>query len=141
MVDGVRLDTGAESVLARRPEAVTLIDELGLGTVRVHPTTAKPALLVGGEPRSVPPSVLGVPIELERLRGQLMAGGTVTTQDRDARAGLLLEGAVRLHADLGQVLGSWSRSPRQALARLHVLAAGDLVDDPDRLGRPIRGSP
>ena len=78
----------------------------------------------------------GAGIELERLRGQLMAGGTVTTQDRDVRAGLLLEGAVRLHADLGQVLGSWARSPRQALARLHVRAAGDLVDDPDRLGRP-----
>jgi hypothetical protein len=43
---------------------------------------------------------------------------------------------VRLHADLGQVLVSWRHSPKQALARLHVIAAADLVDDPDRLGRP-----
>lgn len=78
----------------------------------------------------------GAGIELERLRGQLMAGATITTQSKDPRAALLLEGAVRLHADLGQLLGPWHRSPRQALARMHVIAAGELVDDPDRLGRP-----
>lgn len=81
-------------------------------------------------------SLEGAGIELERLRGQLLAGGRVSTQTRDPRAGLLVEGAVRLHADLGQLVGAWRRSPRQALARLHVLAAGDLVTDPDRLGRP-----
>ncbi|MBA3528439.1 MAG: FAD-dependent oxidoreductase, partial [Propionibacteriaceae bacterium] len=31
VLDGVRLDVGAESILARRPEAVALIGELGLG--------------------------------------------------------------------------------------------------------------
>jgi Fic family protein len=78
----------------------------------------------------------GAGIELERLRGQLMAGGTVTLQSKDERGARLVEGAVRLHADLGQVLVSWRHSPRQALARLHVLAAAQLVDDPDALGRP-----
>ena len=43
---GVRLDTGAESVLARRPEALALIADLGLGGRRVHPTDAKPSLFV-----------------------------------------------------------------------------------------------
>lgn len=78
----------------------------------------------------------GAGIELERLRGQLMTGGTVEPHSRDPRAGAVVQAAVRLHADLGQVLGSWRRSPAQALARLHVLAAADLVADPDRLGRP-----
>jgi Fic family protein len=78
----------------------------------------------------------GAGIELERLRGQLMAGGTVTLPSRDERGARLVEGAVRLHADLGQVLVSWRHSPRQALARLHVLAASELVTDPDALGRP-----
>jgi Fic family protein len=78
----------------------------------------------------------GAHIELERLRGQLLAGGTVTLPSKDGRGALLVEHAVRLHADLGQVLVAWRHSPKQALARLHVVAAGELVDDPDRLGRP-----
>lgn len=77
----------------------------------------------------------GAGIELERLRGQLLAGDRVTTPDRDPRAGLVVEGAVRLHAELGSVLASWRHSPRQALARLHVLAAADLPG-PGELGRP-----
>jgi len=78
----------------------------------------------------------GAGIELERLRGQLLAGGTVEPHDRNPRTGAVVRSAVRLHADLGQVLGSWRRSPAQALAKLHVIAAADLVDDPDALGRP-----
>ena len=78
----------------------------------------------------------GAGIELERLRGQLMAGGTVTLPSKDERGARLVEGAVRLHADLGQVLVAWRHSPLQALARLHVLAAAHLVTDVDALGRP-----
>ena len=78
----------------------------------------------------------GAGIELERLRGQLLAGGTVEPHDRNARTGAVVQAAVRLHADLGQVLPAWRRSPAQALARLHVIAAADLVDDPESLGRP-----
>jgi hypothetical protein len=78
----------------------------------------------------------GAGIELERLRGQLMAGGTVTLPSKDERGARLVESAVRLHADLGQLLVPWRHSPRQALARLHVLAAAELVHDPDALGRP-----
>ncbi len=78
----------------------------------------------------------GAGIELERLRGQLLAGGTVTMADRDPRTAKVVEGAVRLHAELGSVLPAWRHSPRQALARMHVVAAADLVDDQDALGRP-----
>ncbi|MBK5305515.1 MAG: hypothetical protein JJD92_02375 [Frankiaceae bacterium] len=77
----------------------------------------------------------GVGIELERLRGQLLAGGTITLPSKDDRGARVVEGAVRLHADLGSVLTSWKHSPRQALARLHVLAAADIVDA-ELLGRP-----
>ncbi|MCA1712868.1 MAG: hypothetical protein LC789_15015 [Actinobacteria bacterium] len=81
----------------------------------------------------------GAGIELERLRGQLLAGGTITLPSKDERGGLVAEGAVRLHAELGSVLPAWKRSPRQALARLHVLAAGELMAADD-LGRPRAGS-
>lgn len=78
----------------------------------------------------------GAAIELERLRGQLLGGGTVTLPSKDERGARVVEGAVRLHADLGQLLVPWRHSPRQALARLHVLAAADLVPGSDALGRP-----
>ena len=41
-VEDVELDTGAESMLARRPEALTLVDALRMGGRLVHPTPAKP---------------------------------------------------------------------------------------------------
>jgi Fic family protein len=82
----------------------------------------------------------GAGIELERLRGQLMAGTAVVLPGSSAgggeRGARLVQGAVRLHADLGQLLVAWRHSPRQALARLHVLAAAELVDESDALGRP-----
>ncbi|WP_278314463.1 oxidoreductase [Lolliginicoccus levis] len=52
-----------------------------------------------------------------------------------------LSGAMRVAQALdGEALtnlsGTWKRAPLQVLARLHMLAAADLVDDRDRLGRP-----
>ena len=78
----------------------------------------------------------GAGIELERLRGQLMHGQQVTVQDHDPRRGQVVANAVRVHADLGSVLSSWHTSPKQALARLHVLAAADLGLPDEHLGRP-----
>lgn len=71
VLDDVGLDGGAESVLARRPEALELIADLGLGDRLVRPTTAKPQALVGGQVRTLPPSALGVPQNLDRLAGYL----------------------------------------------------------------------
>ncbi len=67
VVDEVSLDTGAESVLARRPEALALIEALGLAGERVYPTAAKPQLLVGGRLHAMPPSLQGVPVDVEAL--------------------------------------------------------------------------
>lgn len=39
----------------------------------------------------------------------------------------VLAGAVRVAGEAGRLLGVWRTSPSQALARLHVLAASDLV--------------
>lgn len=51
----------------------------------------------------------------------------------------LLAGAIRvseaLEGGATTLVGVWQKAPMQALARLHMLAAADLVDD-DRLGRP-----
>ena len=51
----------------------------------------------------------------------------------------MLAGALRvaeaLEGGATTLVGVWRRAPLQALARLHALAAADLVDD-DQLGRP-----
>ncbi|WP_132875406.1 oxidoreductase [Tamaricihabitans halophyticus] len=52
----------------------------------------------------------------------------------------VLAGALRVADALGPLLATWQRAPLQVLARLHVLAAADLVADQDQLGRPISGS-
>jgi hypothetical protein len=57
----------------------------------------------------------------------------------DLRAGNvedpLVQGALRVSAGLGSMVETWSRAPGQVLARLHVLAAADLVESGE-LGRP-----
>jgi hypothetical protein len=54
----------------------------------------------------------------------------------------VLAGAVRAAQESGRLLGVWRSSPLQALARLHVVAAADLVPaqrQESELGRPRRG--
>jgi hypothetical protein len=48
----------------------------------------------------------------------------------------VVQGALRAQSAIGSLADTWTRAPRQALARLHALAAADLVDDKDVLGRP-----
>ncbi|MBK1785093.1 oxidoreductase [Prauserella cavernicola] len=48
----------------------------------------------------------------------------------------VLAGALRVAEATESLLPTWRRAPAQALARVHVLAAADLVSDSDALGRP-----
>jgi len=48
----------------------------------------------------------------------------------------VVQGALRIAAALGDLSDRWARSPRQVLARLHVLAASGVVPA-DSLGRPV----
>ncbi|GAB7180499.1 protoporphyrinogen oxidase [Kitasatospora sp. Ki12] len=67
-VGGVRVDLGAESVLARRPEAVELARAVGLGEALEPPTTAKAAIWTRGALRPLPGGqVMGVPGDLAAL--------------------------------------------------------------------------
>ncbi len=56
-----------------------------------------------------------------------------------ARRDPLVQGALRAVGAVGSLADTWSRAPRQALARLHALAAADLVAA-DVLGRPSAGA-
>lgn len=48
----------------------------------------------------------------------------------------VVQGALRAQAAIAALADTWTRAPRQALARLHALAAADLVEDREQLGRP-----
>lgn len=48
----------------------------------------------------------------------------------------VVQGALRVSGSLDGVAPLWTRAPRQVLARLHVLAARDVVGEPE-LGRPV----
>jgi protoporphyrinogen/coproporphyrinogen III oxidase len=84
-MNGVHLDGGAESILARRPEGLQLIDELALGSRVVHPTETKPQLLVGGHLHAMPASLLGVPTDVSQLAGLLSAEGWRTAASEPER--------------------------------------------------------
>jgi oxygen-dependent protoporphyrinogen oxidase len=73
VVGGLTLDGGAESLLARRPEAVGLLAELGLEARRTAPTAATPRLLLAGRPVRLPPSLQGVPTDPAALAPLLSA--------------------------------------------------------------------
>jgi hypothetical protein len=63
-------------------------------------------------------------------------GGDPAIPDSGTVGDPILAGALRIAESIGPLLPVWQRAPLQALARLHVLAAADLVSDDDELGRP-----
>lgn len=95
-LDGVDIDTGAESMLARRPEAVALVRDIGLGAELVHPGPAQPAVFVGGRSHRLPPSVQGVPTNLAALADLLTADGWARAQQEPHLAAPPLNGDVAI---------------------------------------------
>ncbi|GAB7105110.1 protoporphyrinogen oxidase [Streptomyces phaeofaciens JCM 4814] len=75
-IAGVRVDLGAESMLARRPEAVGLAREVGLGTRLTPPATATASIWTRGALRPMPKGhVMGVPGTAAALSGVLSDEG------------------------------------------------------------------
>lgn len=66
-IDRYQLDVGAESILARRPEGLDLIHEIGLSDRLVHPNTTSAAIWTHGKLRPIPPTVQGIPADLHAL--------------------------------------------------------------------------
>jgi oxygen-dependent protoporphyrinogen oxidase len=73
---GTRYDVGAEAFLARRPEATTLVREIGLGERLTHPTKARAKIHAGGSVLGLPPgTVMGVPASADAVAGVLSKSG------------------------------------------------------------------
>ena len=92
--------------------------------LRGWPVTAAEAALRAARASSV---LDGGPVRLEDLGD--------AAQVSDPVFGGALRVAQELEGGAGPLIGIWQRAPLQALARLHMLAAADQVDE-DRLGRP-----
>ncbi|MER6457974.1 protoporphyrinogen oxidase [Streptomyces sp900105245] len=83
-IAGARVDLGAESMLARRPEAVTLAREVGLAERLRTPATATASIWTRGALRPMPKGhVMGVPGTAAALSGVLSDEGLARIE-RDA---------------------------------------------------------
>lgn len=83
-IAGARVDLGAESILARRPEAVALAREVGLADRLQPPATATASLWTRGALRPMPKGhVMGVPGTASALAGVLSDEGLARIE-RDA---------------------------------------------------------
>ncbi|WP_328836575.1 protoporphyrinogen oxidase [Streptomyces europaeiscabiei] len=83
-IAGARVDLGAESMLARRPEAVALAREVGLADRLRPPATATASLWTRGALRPMPKGhVMGVPGTASALSGVLSDEGLARIE-RDA---------------------------------------------------------
>ncbi|MFC5185801.1 Fic family protein [Actinomadura harenae] len=77
---------------------------------------------------------------LRGARASAVLEGESVTMDElrsavEGHAAPVVQGSLRVSAELGSLAETWRKAPRQVLARLHVLAAAGLVDEPS-LGRP-----
>jgi hypothetical protein len=106
------------------PEAVTVARD-AVDKVHRHPANRRgwPTTAAEASVRAARASAA-----IEGGRVEIPADGSVSDP--------IFTGALRVAEAIGPLLGTWRRAPLQALARLHVLAAADLVTDDTGLGRP-----
>ncbi|ANS77916.1 Protoporphyrinogen IX oxidase, aerobic, HemY [Serinicoccus hydrothermalis] len=84
-VAGCEVDVGAEAVLARRPEAVNLVREVGLAESIVHPTRAAAQVWSRGVVHPLPRrTLMGVPADPAALGGLLTAEEVARALDERA---------------------------------------------------------
>lgn len=90
--------------------------------------------------RGWPAAAAEASVRAARVSAAIDGGSTHLPAD-GAVTDPVLAGALRVAEAIGPLLSTWQRAPLQALARLHVLAAADLVsaEDAERLGRPAPG--
>ena len=99
-------DTGPEAVLARVPEAVQLVERLGLADRLVEPTTLSASVVLpDGRHRLPAGTVLGVPASADGLAGALTAAGIRRVREESALPPVDLRGDVAVGALLRERLG------------------------------------
>lgn len=99
-------DTGAEAVLARVPEAVRLIEDLGLGDRLVAPATTQASVVLPDGRHPLPAgTVLGVPASADGLEGFLSPDGVARVRAEATMPPVRLDGDVAVGGLLRARLG------------------------------------
>ena len=99
-------DTGPEAVLARVPEAVALVERLGLADQLVAPATTQASVVLPNGRHPLPAgTVLGVPASAEGLEGLLSPEGLARVRAEASLPPLSLDGDVAVGALLRERLG------------------------------------
>jgi protoporphyrinogen/coproporphyrinogen III oxidase len=103
---GTWYDTGPEAMLARVPEAVALVERLGLGNRLVAPATTQASVVLPDGRHPLPAgTVLGVPAGADGLDGLLSPDGVARVRAESELPPLTLEGDVAVGALLRSRLG------------------------------------
>ncbi|WP_214320166.1 protoporphyrinogen oxidase [Nonomuraea sediminis] len=120
-VAGVRVDAGAEAMLARRPEGKDLAKAVGLGDDLVNPGTTNASIYSRGALRPMPKGqVMGVPSDVTEL----------------ARSGIISPGGL-LRVPLDQILpATLVRSDVSVAAYIRARVGGEVLD---RMVEPLLG--
>jgi oxygen-dependent protoporphyrinogen oxidase len=99
-------DTGPEAVLARVPEAVRLVEDLGLADRLVAPATTQASVVLPDGRYPLPAgTLLGVPASAEGLDGFLSPDGVARVRAESSLPRLSLDGDVAVGALLRERLG------------------------------------
>jgi oxygen-dependent protoporphyrinogen oxidase len=99
-------DTGPEAVLARVPEAVRLVEDLGLGDQLVAPATTQASVVLPDGRHALPAgTVLGVPASVDGLEGFLSPEGVARVRAEADLPALRLDGDVAVGRLLRERLG------------------------------------
>lgn len=107
-VAGLAVDSGAEALLARRPEAVDLITEIGLADQLVYPGTTTARIWSRGAFGSLPRrQFMGVPGDFDELErtGIVSAAGVARARDDAVLAPTARDGDVSVAEFVGARLG------------------------------------
>ncbi|SER94293.1 oxygen-dependent protoporphyrinogen oxidase [Pedococcus cremeus] len=106
-IAGQRIDVGAESMLARRPEAVGLVEEIGAADLLTHPATTAANVWSRGRLHPLPKGTLmGVPGVVETARGLLTDDEVDRAAHEEPWTGGPLEDDVAVGDYVGARLGS-----------------------------------
>jgi len=99
-------DTGPEAVLARVPEAVRLVEDLGLGDRLVAPATTQASVVLPDGRHQLPAgTVLGVPASADGLAGFLSPDGVARVRAEASLPPVRLDGDVAVGGLLRERLG------------------------------------
>jgi oxygen-dependent protoporphyrinogen oxidase len=105
-VGGLVVDEGAEMFLVRVPEAVELVDRLGLADHVVNPVATTAGVVLDGASRPLPAgTVMGVPARSESVRALLGESAVRAVEDEPGCPGEPLTGDVAVGEYVGRRLG------------------------------------